>query len=398
MKRREFIELCAALSAGIPLVGSATGCTDSEIGRYQNLAVNFSGRVIVVGAGAAGLAAGYLLDRYGIDFQIFEASSVFGGRLKRSADFTDFPVDLGAEWIHDRPASLAELVDDPNIDTAIDLVRYAPDSASVYSGGRLRSANWATNYYGEYKFKRTTWYGFVEEFFAPSVAGRITYNRPVVSVDSTGNRIAVTDTDGTVEEADRVIMAVPTKILKDRRIVFTPPLPDNKVNALEGVTIPPGIKVFMEFSERFYPDITVVGNALQQEKLYYDAAFRKDTDRNVLALFWVSEDAHVYTDIDADDDIVEVVLDELDEIFDGRARPAFLQAVVQNWAREPWIAGAYVTASRNSDDETVEALKAPIDGRVFFSGSAMHADNISTVHGAVISSFSAVERLLANRG
>ena len=79
---------------------------------------------VVIGAGPAGLAAGYLLDRYGIDYTLFEASGRWGGRVQRMDDFVDVPIDLGAEWLHDLPGALSEVVDDPSDDvfpTAVDV-------------------------------------------------------------------------------------------------------------------------------------------------------------------------------------------------------------------------------------------------------------------------------------
>jgi protoporphyrinogen oxidase len=53
-------------------------------------------KILIVGAGAAGITAGHALSEKGIDFEILEASSVHGGRVKKDADFADFPIDLGA--------------------------------------------------------------------------------------------------------------------------------------------------------------------------------------------------------------------------------------------------------------------------------------------------------------
>jgi monoamine oxidase len=40
------------------------------------------------------------LNQRGIQVQILEALSVFGGRMKRVTDFADFPIPTGAEWLH----------------------------------------------------------------------------------------------------------------------------------------------------------------------------------------------------------------------------------------------------------------------------------------------------------
>ncbi len=61
-------------------------------------------RVIIVGAGAAGLNAGRVLNEKGVNFTIVEASDQVGGRLRKNTEFADFPLDVGAEWIHGNKA------------------------------------------------------------------------------------------------------------------------------------------------------------------------------------------------------------------------------------------------------------------------------------------------------
>lgn len=54
--------------------------------------------IFIIGAGAAGITAGHLLAEEGVDFEIFEASDTYGGRVRKVDDFVDFPIDVGAEW------------------------------------------------------------------------------------------------------------------------------------------------------------------------------------------------------------------------------------------------------------------------------------------------------------
>jgi polyamine oxidase len=56
-------------------------------------------RVIVVGAGIAGLAAAVRLRRAGIACRVLEARDQVGGRL-HTVDLAGVPVDLGGSWIH----------------------------------------------------------------------------------------------------------------------------------------------------------------------------------------------------------------------------------------------------------------------------------------------------------
>jgi len=397
LSRRELLTQLASLGAAAPfLTALLSGCDDGE-GLYWDFEVNFTGEVLIIGAGAAGLAAGYILERYGVPFRILEASADFGGRVKRSEGFADFPIDLGAEWIHDDPSVLAELIDDPSVDGAIDVIPYSPDTASVWHNGRLTSYNWGANYYSEYKFKRTTWYDFLASWIVPSIAEHIQYDTPIVAVDYTGERAVLTDTDGNTYEADRVLVTAPLAVLQRGIIDFSPPLPQEKTRAINSVEMPDGIKVFIEFSERFYPDVTLVGPPLSyeaQEKVIYDAAFRKDSDRHILGLFCVGPEATAYTELGSDQAVVDRLLGELDEMFEGRATPAYKQHVVQNWSKEPYIRGAYSYDHPLGEQETITALREPVDARIYFSGEAMSYGWWATVNGAMQASYTIVEVLL----
>lgn len=76
--------------------------------------VNYKGQVYIVGAGAAGMYAAYLLMRRGIKVNILEASSVYGGRIRTSKTLTDFPVELGAEEVHGNKSVFFDLVRSTN--------------------------------------------------------------------------------------------------------------------------------------------------------------------------------------------------------------------------------------------------------------------------------------------
>lgn len=76
----------------------------------------FETDVIILGAGAAGLAAGATLGRAGLKILIIEARDRLGGRMfTRHDPATRAPVELGAEFVHGRPPQICDLVKKHNL-------------------------------------------------------------------------------------------------------------------------------------------------------------------------------------------------------------------------------------------------------------------------------------------
>ena len=63
-------------------------------------------KVLVIGAGMAGLSAAWHLAQAGIEATVLEARDRVGGRVWTSRDFADIPVEFGAELIHGRHAAV----------------------------------------------------------------------------------------------------------------------------------------------------------------------------------------------------------------------------------------------------------------------------------------------------
>ena len=89
--------------------------------------------VVVIGAGAAGLAAARQLHDAGVDVAVLEARDRIGGRVFTIRDpQTSSPIELGAEFVHGRAPELQSLIKDASL-TMVDIegTRWTPTSTTL---------------------------------------------------------------------------------------------------------------------------------------------------------------------------------------------------------------------------------------------------------------------------
>ena len=123
MTRKEFVTLCKIFGLGSPFLISVSSCSEDDV-----VTPEFGGKVIIIGAGAGGLSSGHLLQQKGVDFEILEASSRYGGRMRINTEFADFPIPLGAEWLETDTGIFQEIVNDSSVQVDVDTVPDAPRS------------------------------------------------------------------------------------------------------------------------------------------------------------------------------------------------------------------------------------------------------------------------------
>jgi len=399
MTRKEFIEKSLLMGIGLPFMSGALFSTcGKHTSIYPKFKTRFSGKVIIVGAGAAGLAAGFLLKRYGVDFQIIEAAPVYGGRIKKSSDFADFPIDLGAEWIHTNPKILAEIINTPNAQLPIETIVYNPKTIKTWKNGKLKSHNYTSSIFSEWKFKNSTWFDFFEQFIVPEISDNIILNKPIAEINYHGNDVRLVTKDNELFNANKILITAPVKTLQNEQITFQPLLPADKREAISKIYVGDGIKIFIKFKEKFYPDMLAFGNIFRaisnEEKFVYDAAFKKDSGTHVLGLFAINNKAKAYTQLNSEQEILNKFLAELDEIFDGKASTNYLNHIIQNWSKEPYIQGAYSYSFDGSQRKCVATLSESIVNKIYFAGEALSLENQATVHGACESAYRTVAKMM----
>lgn len=367
---------------------------------------SFEGNVIIVGAGASGLAAAKKLEAQGISYQILEATDHYGGRIQKDDEFAEFPIDLGAEWIHADKSLLNYLIDQPGTEPNVETILYQPlnvhqvvDNAITQIPEEDMIAYYADNII-EYKFKNTTWYDFINENFAQSVAQNIIYDSKVTTIDYTGNQVVLTTENGTEYQADKVILTVSVGVLKSNAITFNPALPAEKTTAIQDVEFLPGFKLFLKFSEQFYPDIISI-EELSGEKAYYDVAYGKESADHVLGLLATGNSTEEYYALGDSDAIVNAAIQELDGYFNGQASQYYLGAYIyEDWTQQTNTQGTWTSDLESSSD----ALNAPLDDKVYFAGETYNVYGFTPVQGsyiirgsvqsAILSGYDAVDKIM----
>ena len=385
MTRKEFLKISSLLGIGLPLQTTLSSCNK------ENITLNSGEKVLIVGAGAAGLTAGYLLNQQGIDFQILEAGPTYGGRMKRTVDFADFPIPLGGEWLHVERGVLDEIVNDTSVQVTLKTTPYNPDEDyGLFEGQRISTQE--VGFTIDQKFINSTWFDFYEEYIVPSVRSKITFNQVAESIDYSGTQVVV-KTPQEEFSGDRVIVTVPVKMLQNGTIDFQPPLPSDKLEAISKVTVWDGCKAFIEFSEKFYPTFTAfnIQPETAGQKLYYDAAYGQNSNRHILGLFAVGTGTLPYVQLEGDERI-NFMLSELDELFDNQASPNYVKHIFQNWNEEPFANGAYIYDQENW--RRVRTLGEPVGDKLFFAGDGYTTgDDWSSVHAAARSAIRVVGEL-----
>lgn len=447
MKRRLFTRnVLTGLAGGLLLPTSLFGCK-KPLGSFPE-----GFRVIVVGAGAAGLYAAKNLKEHGAEVIVLEASDHIGGRIRKLEGFADFGIDLGAEWMHGQNALSKSLAQESGFSLFEDnaeskywvgnsLLNNLPNSpvhqlqrileGEVSYGGPdislrahatqlglpanhdgllealasefgtrssllsmkytpLEFEKWSS---GDRDFKCSrTQFDFLNEVVAASVVDEIVTNAPVTSINYSGSTVSITTDNGTVYEADRVLVTVSLGVLKAGLIDFYPALPAEKLDAIQTVGIDAGMKVFLKFSQNFWDRFSITGASVCPA--YYDAGLGKSGLDNVLAAFLMGEKAEYLSALGQA--AIPELLAELDGMFNGQASATFQEGRIMDWGKEPFVRGAYSFSSLGIGNKR-QHLSTSVNDRLFFAGEATHTEgHFQTVHGALETGEREFEKILAS--
>jgi len=228
-------------------------------------------------------------------------------------------------------------------------------------------------------------------------------NSPVVTIDTSGESVAVTDLSGAVYLAHQVIVTVSIGVLQAEKIDFVPDLPDTTVDAYNGIGIDAGMKVPLRFSAPWWETEGVALGSMVTEGVagfcWIPSDYKSGTTSYVMMCYPMGDNALALTGLAetagggaaGDEAIVNAILADLDATFPGEENPAtahYIEGIVQNWGAAPYTLGAYsyamVGTFESADQNRRRDLQVPVaEDRIFFAGEATHVTHPATVVGAL---------------
>ncbi|MGO9673321.1 MAG: flavin monoamine oxidase family protein [Methylocella sp.] len=399
--------------------------------------------IVVVGAGAAGLAAGKRLAASPLSFVVLEARERIGGRAYTQAA-GGFPLDLGCGWLHSADcnpwtriaADLGFTIDKTapvwtrqSLDigfsrqdqaafnaasdaffTRLDAAhpekgdfpaarllepgcRWNPllDAESAYMNGAelnlVSVTDWKRYDDTHVNWRVTEGYGAAIAAFGAGLPIRL--GCAVTLVDHAGAAVALETSQGRVT-AQAVIVTVPPPLIAAETIAFSPALPE-KISAAAVLPLGHANKLIMSVDA---PDLPAGGHLFGDPDASATGSYHlRPFGRSLIEGFFGGRLAYELERSGAGA-FFDFARGELARLF-GSGFAARLAPLSETaWASDPWARGAYSHALPGHSDARA-TLAAPVDERLFFAGEACSKHSFSTAHGAYFTGVEATEAAIA---
>jgi len=408
-----------------------------------------SGRdLIVVGAGAAGLAAARRAQALGLRVTVLEAKDRIGGRAWTDTTSLGVPWERGANWLHDAERNLFRRYADE--------IGFAYDRKSaerrLWSGGRFDSAlRAALDDYGAAAFaaveaagaagqdvaaaavippdprfgrlfapwfaalngieaermstldfaraafdggnwRLETGYGALLAHYGRGLAVKLA--TPARRIRWGGQGVRVETARGEIDAA-AALVTVSTNVLASGRIAFEPPLPPARQEALAAIPTGHAAKVALAFTHNVFgleaPCFLRIDHPQHAAFIFELRPFGRELAIGHLAAHWAAE-----AEAAGPDAMAEAAMAALVHVFGSDVRKALRAFATTAWSSDPDVLGGYSCALAGKA-HLRPLLAEPLGERLFFAGEACSLHAYGTAHGAAETGIAAAEAIAGRR-
>ncbi|MFN2578974.1 MAG: flavin monoamine oxidase family protein [Pyrinomonadaceae bacterium] len=388
INRRTFLKQGAIAAAG------------ASLARLPSVSATVAPRKIaIIGAGMAGLSAGYELSQLGHDVTILEARLRPGGRVQTLREpFSDgLYAEAGAARIpdnHDLTLKYVKLFDiplEPMYPTQLSALRVGRGGKQEVSIDGFTDG--LAQFFGS-EFRGPTRFSKIKggndnlpKAFARRMADKIRYGSPVVKIDQDEKAARVVFMDkGTPQtmSADRVLCAVPFSLL--RNIEMPSSFPERRRDIIKNLHYDSVSRVYLQAKRRSWEEKGLNGFALTSDAVeIWQPTWNQPGPRGIIMTYNRPGPAERIAAM-KDPDRISSTLTQLDPLFPG-LRDNFERGVTKIWMEDEWSRGAWAFIGVR---DFIAASAA--EGRIHFAGEHL-SPFFSWMQGALDSSARAVKQI-----
>lgn len=218
----------------------------------------------------------------------------------------------------------------------------------------------------------------------------ILLDSPVTAIRHHANGVTV-ETSVTALHADKAIITLPIGVLRTGAMTFDPPLPEDKILAMQRIGTGALAKAVLAFAEPFWPrGAYAFGLSGGDGPSSAVTSFAID-GRARLVLLYGGRGAARFEALAEDDARAEAMALLRREFGSGVPDPLGFSRT--DWSRDRYSLGAYSYVAAGSHPDDFATLADPVGDRLFFAGEATSASQWAFAHGAYVSGLREAARI-----
>ena len=380
---------------------SALAVAGAGLARQTNAATVLKGpakKVLILGAGMAGLVAGFELSKLGHDITILEARTRPGGRVHALRDpFQDgLFAEEGAARIpdeHDLTLKYVKVFNlplEPFYPATLKAVRFdrgSREEVPIDGFTDAMTRNYSEDLGGDpHRWRKIT--GGMEmlpKAFAANLSEKIHYGCAVVKIEQDAKQATVKfEEKGAAQtlSADVVLSTIPFSVL---RRIDLPAISSRKKDIIKRTPYAGVSRVYLQTKNRFWEKNGLNGFAFTQSAIeIWQPTWSQPGPRGILMTYARPGEAERISSL-KEPERISSTLNQLDSIFMG-LRANFEHGATKCWIEDEWSRGAWGFVG------PVEAVTLGHEGRVYFAGEHLSPWS-SWIQGALWSGLKAVKEI-----